>query len=203
MPKQTRFQQGWEQGYEYAHAELKRVQVAAYKLAMRTDISTTVENVEYETPLHAAWAHVFQAIGCPSIYKPDTFDTLRPDYAIGENVNIPAIVKPIETMEAGDPFLEGFTEAKIKRGPFWMMVALTFLVQLTGMLLLDHSTMPLGVALAVLGVLIANLYAWLVVTAGRCRDAGLSGWLAILTLIPVLGLTGVLIIGIAGSKSDS
>ena len=95
----------------------------------------------------------------------------------------------------------GFTEAKIKRGPFWMMVALTFLVQLTGMLLLDHSTMPLGVALAVLGVLIANLYAWLVVTAGRCRDAGLSGWLAILTLIPVLGLTGVLIIGIAGSKS--
>ena len=98
----------------------------------------------------------------------------------------------------------GFTEAKIKRGPFWMMVALTFLVQLTGMLLLlDHSTMPLGPTLAVLGVLVANLYAWLVVTTGRCRDAGLSGWLAILTLIPVLGLIGVLIIGIAGSKSDS
>ena len=94
----------------------------------------------------------------------------------------------------------GFTEAKIKHGPFWMMVALTFLVQLTGMLLLDHSTMPLG---PTLGVLVANLYAWLVVTTGRCRDAGLSGWLAILTLIPVLGLIGVLIIGIAGSKSDS
>ena len=98
----------------------------------------------------------------------------------------------------------GFTEAKIKRGPFWMMVALTFLVQLTGMLLLlDHNTMPLGAGLAVLGVLVANLYAWLVVTTGRCRDAGLSRWLAVLTLIPVLGLIGVLMIGIEGSKSDS
>ena len=38
----------------------------------------------------------------------------------------------------------GFTEAKTKRGPFWMMVALTFLVQLTVMLLLRDSTMPLG-----------------------------------------------------------
>ena len=96
----------------------------------------------------------------------------------------------------------GFTEAKIKRGPFWLMVALTFLVQLTGTLLLDNSEISLGAALAVLGVMIANLYAWLVITTGRCRDAGISGWLAVLTLIPALGLVGVLMIGISGSKSD-
>ena len=97
----------------------------------------------------------------------------------------------------------GFTEAKIKRGPFWMVVALSFLVQLVVVLLLnDSSPKPLWVDVAVLGVCIANVYVWLVVTAGRCRDAGLSGWLSVLTLIPVLGWVGILMLGISGSKSD-
>ena len=97
----------------------------------------------------------------------------------------------------------GFTEAKTKRGPFWLMVALTFLVQVVVTLSLnDSSPKPLWIDVALLGMCAANVYAWLVITAGRCRDAGLSGWLALLTLIPLVGLIGVVMIGISGSESE-
>ena len=56
---------------------------------------------------------------------------------------------------------------------------------------------------ALLVLMVGNLYAWLVIAAGRCRDAGFPGWLAFLTLIPLLGQIGVLMLGIVGSKPDT
>lgn len=96
----------------------------------------------------------------------------------------------------------GFTEARIKRAPFWLTVGLTFVVQLVVQLTLADLTVTVGVMLAVLAVQLVNLYAWLVVSTGRCRDAGLSRWLSLLTLIPLLGLLAVLMLGIHSSKPD-
>ena len=97
----------------------------------------------------------------------------------------------------------GFTEAHIKRGPFWVAIAISFLVHLVVMLMLNDSSPKSGPANVVALVLLAgNLYAWLVIAAGRCRDAGFPGWLAFLTLIPLLGQIGVLMLGIVGSKPD-
>ena len=95
----------------------------------------------------------------------------------------------------------GFTEATIKRAPFWLAVGLTFIVQLTVQLMLSEIVVTTGVMIAVVAVHLVNLYAWLVMATGRCRDAGLSRWLSLLTLIPVLGLLAVLMLGVVESKS--
>ena len=97
----------------------------------------------------------------------------------------------------------GFTEARIKRGPYWLTIGLTVLVQAFVVLALDAGAAETGWGNAVvLALMVGNLYAWLVIAAGRCRDAGHPGWFAFLTLVPLLGQAGAVILGIKDSRPD-
>ena len=80
-----------------------------------------------------------------------------------------------------------FAGARCTRAPYWVTIG----ILLVGKLVVNKAVLPTlewPVLLVVaIGWVIVSSYIWLVVCAARMRDAGESGWLALMTLIPLFG----------------
>ena len=87
---------------------------------------------------------------------------------------------------------------RVKRGPYWYTLLGVYGVSFIIGLLFGslEALLPLVVALVLLA------YIWLLVVASRCRDAGWPGGVALLTLVPLLGLVLAIVIGCVGSEPD-
>ena len=83
---------------------------------------------------------------------------------------------------------------RVSRGSYWV-AALT--LGAAEFLLVFIPSQPLSIAI---GLIILPI--WLLIAAARARDMGRSGWLGLMTPIPIVGWGVALWFGIASSKPD-
>lgn len=95
----------------------------------------------------------------------------------------------------------------VKRSEYWAILiiiwVLTFVVWGIGALFVAFGDM--GLLIGALFMLIsAILLIWisLSTTASRCRDAGLSPWWTLSTLVPYIGFITLIVFGCLESKED-
>ena len=100
---------------------------------------------------------------------------------------------------------------RINRKTFWLAGMLPILVGwiALGTVLINVRVpaidVPVGLVsrLALLAWLVALFVAWYAVLVKRCRDLGHSGWLSVLTLVPLFGFAMWLWLGFARGKPDA
>jgi len=85
-----------------------------------------------------------------------------------------------------------------KRQEYWGVIIVGIIVAVIGMAALEGSG-GLG-ALVALVLLVGVLWAVIAVTVKRLRDAGLSVWWILATLIPYIGTVATIAFGCIGSK---
>lgn len=96
-----------------------------------------------------------------------------------------------------------FANARAKRGHYWgVLIALNVVnaVVLFALMInaFESGTSPSSPLLLIAPAI--SLYFWFAVCTARLRDMGRSGWLALLTLIPIIGFVVALWLGFAGSE---
>ena len=94
-----------------------------------------------------------------------------------------------------------FAGARCTRAPYWItMGALLIANVVVNKALLPTLEWPVVLVVAI-GWVVVSSYIWLVVCAARMRDAGESGWLALMTLIPLVGWIMALWYGFKGTTT--
>ncbi len=88
---------------------------------------------------------------------------------------------------------------RVKRGPYWLALIALWVASFIAGMLSGRDVLPLVPFLTWLGL---TAYVWLLVCAGRARDAGQSAGVALLTLVPLVGLVITIVLGCQGSKPD-
>lgn len=88
---------------------------------------------------------------------------------------------------------------RIKRRPYWLtLIGLNAAGFILTRIWIDGTT-PLSPFL--IGMALA-LYLWVIIASCRARDAGWPGGVALLTLVPLMGLVISIVLGFAGSEPD-
>ena len=85
---------------------------------------------------------------------------------------------------------------RIGRGLYWFVLAFLMAANAVIAVFLPSDTWALLLPLSV------TLPVWLLVAAARARDMGLSGWLSLVTLIPLTGWAVALWFGFASSQAN-
>ena len=85
---------------------------------------------------------------------------------------------------------------RIGRSRYWIAIVALYVVGLLG----GFATVSAGISPIVLAIIIGPI--GLLVCAARARDMGRSGWLCLLTLIPVVGWIAVIWLGCIPSEPD-
>ena len=96
--------------------------------------------------------------------------------------------------------LKTLANTRVDRHTFWIIFAVVVLASFVVKVVADGG----GISSARGAVSVALIWGiFSLVAAGRARDMGRSGWLALLTLIPVANLAVVLWLGCSRSAEDS
>jgi uncharacterized membrane protein YhaH (DUF805 family) len=85
-----------------------------------------------------------------------------------------------------------------KRQEYWAVIVISILAYVAGFIALEGSG-GLGALIAIV-LFVAALWAMIAVTVKRLRDAGLSVWWILATLVPYIGGIATIVFGCIGSK---
>ena len=84
------------------------------------------------------------------------------------------------------------------RQEYWAVIIISIIAMVIGFIALeDSSTIAIFVGL---GIIVATIWAILATTVRRLRDAGLSIWWILVTLVPYIGTIATIVFGCIASK---